>query len=228
MAAPSERRSPTPLLYRRFSSLGNEMKNLASISSNLLPAFGTVVGEGSVSLKRFVIAPYDRRYRWWQTFLVVLVVYSAWSSPFELAFRIMSTSALMPIDLVVNAFFAVDIILTFFVAYLEKSTYLLIDDHKKIALSIFHIYGSRWTLPRLCHSKQSTGFSDAAQVSSWMQDPVRVPVEPITRARTKKFKESLMGLIQEVWAQELLKKPIGEADSPCLINLTMCKWAVRT
>ncbi|GFP80286.1 potassium channel kat3 [Phtheirospermum japonicum] len=137
----SETRSPTPLLYRRHSSGGNEIKNLASISSSLLPAFGTVVGEGSVHLKRFVIAPYDRRYRWWQTFLVVLVVYSAWSSPFELAFRKMSTSALMPIDLVVNAIFAVDIILTFFVAYLDKSTYLLVDDHKKIALRyISHLW----------------------------------------------------------------------------------------
>ncbi|KAL3616115.1 hypothetical protein CASFOL_040409 [Castilleja foliolosa] len=79
--------------------------------------------------------------------------------------------------------------------------------------------------------KNAQGSSnDAAQAqgSSWMQDPVHVPVGPITRARAKKFKESLMGLIQEVWAQELLKKPIGEADSPCLINLTMCKWAVQT
>ncbi|PIN09661.1 K+-channel ERG [Handroanthus impetiginosus] len=128
----SEMRSPTPLLYRRYSS--GEVRNLASISSSLLPAFGTVVGEGTVNLKRFVIAPYDRRYRWWQTFLVVLVVYSAWASPFELAFRKTSTGALMPIDLVVDAFFAIDIILTFFVSYLDKSTYLLVDDHKKIAL----------------------------------------------------------------------------------------------
>ncbi|KAK6162126.1 hypothetical protein DH2020_001967 [Rehmannia glutinosa] len=137
----SEMRSPMPLLYRRHSSGGNEIRNLASISSSLLPAFGTVVGEGSLNLKRFVIAPYDRRYRWWQTFLVVLVVYSAWASPFELAFRKMSTSALMPIDLVVDAFFAIDIILTFFVAYLDKSTYLLVDDHKKIALRyISHLW----------------------------------------------------------------------------------------
>ncbi|CAA0838537.1 Potassium channel KAT3 [Striga hermonthica] len=141
-AVTSENRSPTPLLYRRHSNGANEMRNLASISSSLLPAFGTVVGEQStLNLNRFVIAPYDRRYRWWQTFLVVLVVYSAWASPFELAFRKMSTSALMPIDLVVDAFFAADIILTFFVAYLDKSTYLLVDDHKKIALRyITHLW----------------------------------------------------------------------------------------
>ncbi|KAK4490933.1 hypothetical protein RD792_001653 [Penstemon davidsonii] len=81
------------------------------------------------------------RFGWWQTFLVLLVVYSAWSSPFELAFRKMSTSALLPIDLVVDAFFAIDIVLTFFVAYLDKSTYLLVDDPKKIALRyISHLW----------------------------------------------------------------------------------------
>ena len=36
-------------------------------------------------------------------------------------------------DNVVNAFFAVDIILTFFVAYLDRMTYLLEDDPKRIA-----------------------------------------------------------------------------------------------
>ncbi|KAL8537140.1 hypothetical protein ACS0TY_012353 [Phlomoides rotata] len=128
----AERRSSKPKLFRRHSS--GEIRNLASISSSLLPAFGTVVGDNTPTLRRFVIAPYDRRYRWWQTFLVALVVYSAWSSPLELAFKKMSTSALLPIDLVVDAFFAIDIILTFFVAYLDKDTYLLVDDHNKIAM----------------------------------------------------------------------------------------------
>ncbi|KAL4570211.1 hypothetical protein LXL04_025862 [Taraxacum kok-saghyz] len=129
----SETRSPMPLLYRRHSS-GEVMKNLASVSSSLLPAFGTLVGDDSPPLKKYVIAPYDRRYRWWQAFLVVLVIYSAWSSPFELAFKDVATSSLMFLDLVVDLFFAIDIILTFFVAYLDKSTYLLVDDHKKIAI----------------------------------------------------------------------------------------------
>ncbi|EXB60466.1 Potassium channel KAT3 [Morus notabilis] len=128
----SETRSPLPLLFRRHSS--GEMKNLASVSSSLLPAFGTVVDEGHPRLKKFVIAPYDRRYRWWQTFLVVLVVYSAWASPFELAFKKVVTGSLMIVDLIVDSFFAIDIILTFFVAYLDKTTYLLVDDHKKIAV----------------------------------------------------------------------------------------------
>ncbi|CAN1218552.1 Potassium channel KAT3 [Linum perenne] len=128
----SETRSPLPLLFRRRSS-GQVLKNLASVSSSLLPAFGTVVDEGYLHLKKFIIAPYDHRYRLWQTFLVLLVVYSAWASIFELAFKRASTGALLPIDLAVDAFFAIDIVLTFFVAYLDTTTYLLVDDHRKIA-----------------------------------------------------------------------------------------------
>ena len=65
---------------------------------------------------------------------MVQVFYSAWASPFELAFKKVATGSLMPVDLVVDAFFAADIVFTFFVAYLDKSTYLLVLDHKKIAL----------------------------------------------------------------------------------------------
>lgn len=64
----SEARSPMPLLYRRHSS--DEVRNLASISSSLLPAFGKLMGEDSANLGRFVIAPYDRRYRYIYTLLL--------------------------------------------------------------------------------------------------------------------------------------------------------------
>lgn len=60
-----ETRSPVPFLYRPRPS-GGEIRNLAAVSSSLLPAFGTVMGEGSAQLRRFVIAPYDRRYRYVQ------------------------------------------------------------------------------------------------------------------------------------------------------------------
>lgn len=128
----SNSRSPLPFLFQRRSS--GEIKNLVSVSSSLLPAFGTVIDENHLQLKKYVIAPYDRRYRLWQTFLVILVVYSAWASPFELAFRKVATGPLLYVDLIVDGFFALDIILTFFVAYLDKSTYLLVDDHTKIAI----------------------------------------------------------------------------------------------
>ncbi|CAL8996714.1 unnamed protein product [Prunus brigantina] len=162
--------SPLPLLFRRRSS--GEIRNLASVSSSILPAFGTVVDEGHLQLKKFVIAPYDRRYRWWQAFLVLLVIYSAWASPFELAFKKVATGSLMPVDLVVDAFFAVDIVLTFFVAYLDKSTYLLVLDHKKIALryviSIYFAMDVVSTLPIQLIYRMFTGNSHYAQVFGFL------------------------------------------------------------
>lgn len=120
-----------PVLARRASSLEN--KHLNAELSSFLPAFGTTVGdEAYPQLKKYMIAPYDRRYRWWQMFLIVLVIYSAWVCPFEIAFQKVGSGSFLIIDLVVNLFFAIDIVTTFFVAYLDSSTYLLVDDRKKI------------------------------------------------------------------------------------------------
>ncbi|CAL0325724.1 unnamed protein product [Lupinus luteus] len=71
--------------------------------------------------------------RVWQTFLTVLVIYTAWVSPFEFGFLKKPKAPLSITDNVVNGFFAVDIFLTFFVAYINKATYLLVDDQKQIA-----------------------------------------------------------------------------------------------
>lgn len=66
--------------------------------------------------------------------LIILVIYSAWICPFEFAFLPYKQDALFIIDNTVNGFFAIDIILTFFVAYLDSHSYLLVDDAKKIAI----------------------------------------------------------------------------------------------
>ncbi|GMI84275.1 K+ transporter 1 [Hibiscus trionum] len=110
-----------------------------SLSTGILPSLGARSNR-RVKLKRFIVSPYDRRYRIWETFLVILVIYTAWVSPFELGFLDKPATPLSVTDNVVNGFFALDIILTFFVAYLDKTTYLLIDDHKKIAWK----YASSW------------------------------------------------------------------------------------
>lgn len=78
--------------------------------------------------------------RTWETFLVILVIYTAWVSPFEFGFLKKPEGPLSIIDNVVNGFFAVDIVLTFFVAYLDKATYLLVDSPKKIGWK----YASSW------------------------------------------------------------------------------------
>ncbi|KAI8022014.1 Potassium channel AKT1 [Camellia lanceoleosa] len=152
-----------------------------SLTTGILPSLGARSNR-SVQLHRFILSPYDRRYRFslslsvslslslplhsnadfiyyqlcflyslslsiylfiywaWETFLVVLVLYTAWVSPFEFGFLEKPDTPLTIADNVVNGFFAVDIILTFFVAYLDKATYVLIDDRKKIAWK----YASTW------------------------------------------------------------------------------------
>jgi hypothetical protein len=108
----------------------------AAFSSGLLPALGSNVSFSSRNLvkKRYIISPYDPRYRWWQLCLIVLVFYSAWASPFEFGFAHNPSRALRATDYSVDIFFAIDIIMTFFVAYVDPRSFLMVEDLKKIAL----------------------------------------------------------------------------------------------
>lgn len=103
-----------------------------SLSTGILPSLGARSSR-RIQLRSFILSPYDHRYRIWETYLVVLVIYTAWVSPFEFGFLRKPQGPLAIVDNVVNGFFALDIILTFFVAYLDKLTYLLVDNPKKIA-----------------------------------------------------------------------------------------------
>jgi hypothetical protein len=70
--------------------------------------------------------------------LLVLVVYSAWICPFELAYLRNLSWKVSLVDNIIDSFFAIDIILTFFLAYLDQKSYLLVDDPKRIvARSVF-------------------------------------------------------------------------------------------
>ncbi|KAK6158815.1 hypothetical protein DH2020_006129 [Rehmannia glutinosa] len=125
--------------FERASSIGG--KSTMSFSSGILPPLGAQSNR-KVKLRPFIVSPFDPRYRLylvqfcrtWETFLVVLVFYTAWVSPFEFGFLRGPKGPLSITDNVVNGFFAIDIVLTFFVAYLDKSTYLLIDTPKLISL----------------------------------------------------------------------------------------------
>ena len=69
--------------------------------------------------------------------MVLLVAYSLWMYPFQVAFLKASPSRELYItDNVVDLFFAVDIILTFFVAYIDRRTQLLVCDGRKIAVRL--------------------------------------------------------------------------------------------
>ncbi|KAK9064311.1 hypothetical protein SSX86_015691 [Deinandra increscens subsp. villosa] len=144
-------------------------------SSDLLPSLGANLTQ-SIALRNYTICPFDRRYRAWEMFLVILVIYSAWISPFDLAFLDKKEGALRIFDNIVNGFFAIDIILTFFVAYLDSHSYALVDDHKKIAvryLRTWFIFDVSSTVPfrsliLLCTNKKSEiGYKTLGMLRLW-------------------------------------------------------------
>ncbi|KAK9022775.1 hypothetical protein V6N11_003018 [Hibiscus sabdariffa] len=114
-------------------------------SSDLLPSLGARINHAT-KLRRYIISPFSPHYRAWEIWLVVLVIYSAWICPFEFAFLSYKNDALLIVDNIVNGFFAVDIVLTFFVAYLDSHSCLLVDDPKKIAIR----YISTWLAFDVC------------------------------------------------------------------------------
>ncbi|RWW74820.1 hypothetical protein BHE74_00017209 [Ensete ventricosum] len=66
--------------------------------------------------------------------MVALVAYSAWVYPFEIAFmHAAPKGGLFLADNIIDAFFAADIVLTFFVAYIDSRTQVLVCDPRKIA-----------------------------------------------------------------------------------------------
>ncbi|CAL9104867.1 unnamed protein product [Musa textilis] len=120
-----------------------------SFSGDLLPSLGANINQ-SIKLRKFMISPYDPHYRAWQMFLVLLVVYSAWICPFELAFLRYLPAKLFWVENILNSFFAIDIVVTFFVAFLDRKSYLLIDDPKRTAaryLSSWFIFDILSTAP---------------------------------------------------------------------------------
>ncbi|XP_024459227.1 potassium channel AKT1 isoform X2 [Populus trichocarpa] len=119
---------------KEFEQLSRDDASRFSLTDEILPSLGaTARSNRRVLLRRFIVSPFDHRYRFWVTFLVFLVFYTAWVSPFEFGYLSKPSGGLAIADNVVNGFFAIDIILTFFVAYLDKNSYLLVDDRKKIA-----------------------------------------------------------------------------------------------
>ncbi|XP_027330071.1 potassium channel AKT2/3 isoform X2 [Abrus precatorius] len=114
--------------------------SLRNVSKLILPPLG-VSSQNPVSTKGWIISPMDSRYRCWESFMVLLVAYSAWVYPFEVAFMHSSKNKKIYIaDTFVDLFFAIDIVLTFFVAYIDPTTHLLVRDSKKIVVR----YLSTW------------------------------------------------------------------------------------
>ncbi|CAK9151139.1 unnamed protein product [Ilex paraguariensis] len=118
--------------------------NLQNLSKLMLPPLGASnYNQNQIEPKWWIISPMNSRYRCWETLMVVLVAYSAWVYPFEVAFlNSRPKKQLYIADNIVNLFFAVDIVLTFFVAFFDPTTQLLVRQTRKIATR----YLSTWFL----------------------------------------------------------------------------------
>ncbi|CAN1143536.1 Potassium channel AKT2/3 [Linum perenne] len=134
----------------------NSSISLAGLSKIELPPLGSSgnsYNQNPQISKGWIISPMDSAYRCWETYMVLLVAYSAWVYPFEVAFLKSSptpSKKLYIADSVVDVFFAVDIILTFFVAYFDSRTQLLVRNPRKIAtryLSTWFIMDVASTMP---------------------------------------------------------------------------------
>ncbi|KAK9134760.1 hypothetical protein Syun_014090 [Stephania yunnanensis] len=122
-----------------------ESISLRNISKLILPPLGASSDnlQNQNQSKGRVIIPMDSRYRWWEFLMVLMVAYTAWVYPFEIAFlKAAPGRGLYIADNVVDLFFAIDIVLTFFVAYIDPTTHLLVRDSRKMALR----YLSTWFL----------------------------------------------------------------------------------
>ncbi|KAL6297522.1 hypothetical protein ACE6H2_005664 [Prunus campanulata] len=137
--------------------------NLRNISKLILPPLGaSSYNQTPIHSNGWIISPMDSRYRCWETFMVLLVAYSAWVYPFEVAFLNSSSYKPYLADDVVDLFFAIDIILTFFVAYIDPRSQLLVHDSKKIAiryLSTWFLMDVASTLPFETLGKNKLGVS---------------------------------------------------------------------
>ena len=68
------------------------------------------------------------------------------------------------------------------------------------------------------HDKFEPGFDENQQAP--LKNTLHVPVGPIIRARSKKIKEALNGLIQEIWADSKTRhSKHGSKEDEGVINL---------
>ena len=68
--------------------------------------------------------------------------------------------------------------------------------------------------------RNNTGYNRVDENHKAFKDPLHVPVGPITKARSKKIKEALNGLIQEIWVDSNTgHSKLGPKEDEGVINL---------
>ncbi|GMN32855.1 hypothetical protein TIFTF001_003867 [Ficus carica] len=62
--------------------------------------------------------------------------------------------------------------------------------------------------PSVVNTDEDFGSTGKSTWDETYSDPIQVPIGPVTGARTKKFKDALIGLIQATWSQAIAWRPI--------------------
>ncbi|KAJ7553359.1 hypothetical protein O6H91_06G095000 [Diphasiastrum complanatum] len=86
-----------------------------------------------LTLESKVVLPDNQIYQWWIKLVLVWAVYSSFFTPLEFGFFQGLPRHLWLLDLLAQLVFLADIIVTFFVAYKDESTYKMVVDHRSIA-----------------------------------------------------------------------------------------------
>ena len=81
----------------------------------------------------FVMLPDDWYSQLWNLLISIILLFTFFATPYRIAFVDKDDEAMLVIDYCIDAIFAIDIILNFFIAYYD-SDYILVDKRKDIAL----------------------------------------------------------------------------------------------
>ena len=93
--------------------------------------------------------------------------------------------------------------------YITEELDFIISSFLKATQHICIIFPKGWPLRVRDENQQAS-----------LKDPLHVPVGPITRARSKKIKEALNGLIQDIWADSTMgHSKLGPKEDEGVINL---------
>ena len=94
-------------------------------------------------VSKYILMPESEFKKWWSIIMLILLLYVATYVPYNICFNLDNISThqhwifVNYLDLFVDIFFTVDILLTFVSAYEDKSAGNLVTDYKLIANNYF-------------------------------------------------------------------------------------------
>jgi potassium voltage-gated channel Eag-related subfamily H protein 7 len=88
-------------------------------------------------MNRFILHPHSPTTKQWDIYIAVLLIYTAYVTPYEVAFLTTKFDPMFVINQVVNLSFLLDMVKTFFTAYLDKENAVLTGDVWRITKAYF-------------------------------------------------------------------------------------------